>query len=153
MLSPVKRDDATRGLEISQNTLDRHGLSCDCVINGDRSFGHATQRAQRMNHLVIVPGQHAHRYHTNMPLVNGFNLRAARTPHGHAKLENTVLYRGVDVEDALEFAERTDVGADPKCRRSAGLGSFLKPAIRSEGRLAASILPPTQIERLWHSGS
>jgi hypothetical protein len=34
------------------------------------------------------------------------NLRAV---HGHVKVESTVRYLGVDVEDALSLAERTEV--------------------------------------------
>lgn len=30
-------------------------------------------------------------------------------PLGHAKIDSTVRYLGVDVEDALELAERTEV--------------------------------------------
>ena len=37
------------------------------------------------------------------------NLRAVQILLGHAKIESTVRYLGVDVEDALELAERTDV--------------------------------------------
>ena len=37
------------------------------------------------------------------------NLRAVQILLGHAKIESTVCYLGVDVEDALELAERTEV--------------------------------------------
>ena len=37
------------------------------------------------------------------------NLRAVQILLGHAKIDSTVRYLGVDVEDALELAERTDV--------------------------------------------
>ena len=37
------------------------------------------------------------------------NLRAVQILLGHAKIESTVRYLGVDVEDALELAERTEV--------------------------------------------
>ena len=37
------------------------------------------------------------------------NLRAVQTLLGHAKIDSTVRYLGVDVEDALELAERTEV--------------------------------------------
>ncbi|QCB42626.1 integrase [Sphingomonas sp. PAMC26645] len=36
-------------------------------------------------------------------------IRAVRILLGHAKIESTVLYLGVDVEDALELAKRTEV--------------------------------------------
>jgi site-specific recombinase XerC len=37
------------------------------------------------------------------------NLRAVRILLGHTKIENTVRYLGVDVEDALLLAERTEI--------------------------------------------
>ena len=37
------------------------------------------------------------------------NIRAIRILLGHCKIENTVRYLGVDVEDALLLAERTEI--------------------------------------------
>lgn len=37
------------------------------------------------------------------------NLRAVQILLGHSKLESTVRYLGIEVEDALEMAEQTDV--------------------------------------------
>jgi hypothetical protein len=37
------------------------------------------------------------------------NLRAVQILLGHTKIENTVRYLGVDVEDALELSEATEV--------------------------------------------
>lgn len=37
------------------------------------------------------------------------NLRAVQILPGHSKIENTVRYLGVDVEDALMLAERTEI--------------------------------------------
>ena len=37
------------------------------------------------------------------------NLRAVQILLGHTKIESTVQYLGVDIEDALELAEATEV--------------------------------------------
>ncbi|QXQ07795.1 tyrosine-type recombinase/integrase [Sphingosinicellaceae bacterium] len=37
------------------------------------------------------------------------NLRAVQILLGHAKIDSTVRYLGVDVEDALDLAERTEI--------------------------------------------
>jgi site-specific recombinase XerC len=37
------------------------------------------------------------------------NLRAVQLLLGHSKLESTVLYLGIEVDDALEMAEQTEV--------------------------------------------
>ena len=37
------------------------------------------------------------------------NLRAVQILLGHTKIESTVRYLGVDVEDALDLAEHTEV--------------------------------------------
>jgi site-specific recombinase XerC len=37
------------------------------------------------------------------------NIRAIRILLGHTKIENTARYLGVDIEDALILAERTEI--------------------------------------------
>ncbi len=37
------------------------------------------------------------------------NLRAVQLLLGHGKLESTVRYPGIEVDDALELAEQTDI--------------------------------------------
>ena len=37
------------------------------------------------------------------------NLRAVQLLLGHAKLESTVRYLGIEVDDALEISEQTEV--------------------------------------------
>ena len=37
------------------------------------------------------------------------NIRAVQLLLGHAKLESTVRYLGIEVDDALEIAEQTEV--------------------------------------------
>ena len=43
------------------------------------------------------------------------NLRAVQLLLGHAKIESTVRYLGIDVDDALEMAEETEA-----CRHRRG---------------------------------
>jgi hypothetical protein len=42
-------------------------------------------------------------------LQGDWQLRAIQILLGHTKIENTVRYLGVDVEDALLLAERTEI--------------------------------------------
>ena len=37
------------------------------------------------------------------------NLRAVRLLLGHTKLESTARYRGIEVDDALEISEQTEI--------------------------------------------
>lgn len=37
------------------------------------------------------------------------NLRAVQLLFGHPKLEGTIRYLGIEVDDALEMAEQTEV--------------------------------------------
>lgn len=37
------------------------------------------------------------------------NLRAVQILLGHTNIENTVRYLGVDIDDAITFAERTEI--------------------------------------------
>jgi integrase len=37
------------------------------------------------------------------------NIRAVQLLRGHSKLESTVRYLGIDIDDALEISEQIDV--------------------------------------------
>jgi site-specific recombinase XerC len=62
------------------------------------------------------------------------NLRAVQIPFGHTKIENTVRYLGVDVEDALELAEHTP----HRSRTSGHRASAVSGSISGTGRSAAT---------------
>jgi site-specific recombinase XerD len=52
------------------------------------------------------------------------NLRAVQLLLGHRKLESTVIYLGIEVEDALEIAERTDAQPTSRVGAAAKSGCF-----------------------------
>jgi len=53
------------------------------------------------------------------------NLRAVQLPLAHTKLESTVRYLGIEVDDALEISEQTEIwrSAHPRSRRSGANGA------------------------------
>ena len=66
-----------------------------------------------VNHVGLVPcahGTHSVR-RTKATLIykRTKNLRAVQLLLGHAKLESTVRYLGIEVDDALEIAEEADI--------------------------------------------
>ncbi|WP_439958854.1 hypothetical protein, partial [Pseudomonas neuropathica] len=77
------------------------------------------------------------------------NLEAVQFLLGHTKLESTVRYLGIEVDDALEMAEPTEVGpfiarvdASPLYRPVTASQSCLQDQgpFKSEGSLALSNL-------------
>jgi len=85
------------------------------------------------------------------------NLRAVQLLLGHSKLENTVRYLGIEVDDALEVSEQTELGFTPCGRTTTAWDRFLaRYAIRASGqvrtpkgrkcsrfeRLLSCVLPP-----------
>ncbi len=56
------------------------------------------------------------------------NLRAVQLLLGHTKLESTVRYLGIEVDDALELAEQTEVRS-PFKRRICWITGFGGPSI------------------------
>jgi integrase len=58
---------------------------------------------------ILQPGTHTMR-RTKASLIyrQTHNLRAVQLLFGHTKLESTVRYLGIEVDDALEMAEETE---------------------------------------------
>ena len=50
------------------------------------------------------------------------NLRAVQLLLGHSKLESTVRYLGIEVDDALEISEQTEIRSGGLLATSAGRG-------------------------------
>lgn len=75
------------------------------------------QYARLVDEWVTAIGLHPEEYGTHslrrtkasMIYKSTGNLRAVQILLGHSKIENTVRYLGVDVEDALLLAERTEI--------------------------------------------
>ena len=62
------------------------------------------------------------------------NLRAVQILLGHTKIENTVRYLGVDIEDALTLAEETEIRLP------------WRPEIRSGGAIGKNTTWPRLLE-------
>jgi len=53
------------------------------------------------------------------------NLRAVQILLGHSKLESTVRYLGIEVDDALEISEQTEIWSDSHLRLAHGLAEIM----------------------------
>jgi site-specific recombinase XerC len=103
------------------NWLNRRGGSLDDFIFPSRVnyMGHLSTRqyARLVDEWVSAVGLNVHEYgthsmrRTKASLIYKAigNLRAVQILLGHSNFENTVRYLGVDVDDALTLAERTDI--------------------------------------------
>ena len=101
--------------------LERRGGSVDDFVFPSRADPNdhlsTRQYARLVDEWVTAIGLHKEEYGTHslrrtkaslIYKATG-NLRAVQILLGHTKIENTVRYLGVDVEDALELAEHTEV--------------------------------------------
>lgn len=72
-------------------------------------------RAWSMNGVTAIGprpeeyGTHSLRHTKASMIYRATGIRAIQILLGHSKIENTVRYLGVDVEDALLLAERTEI--------------------------------------------
>jgi len=103
------------------NWLTRRGGSLQDYAFPSRSdyFGHLSTRqyARLVTEWVTAVGLNARDYGTHslrrtkasMIYKATGNLRAVQILLGHSKIENTIRYLGVDIDDALTLAERTEI--------------------------------------------
>lgn len=103
------------------NWLTRRGGSLQDYAFTSRNdyFGHLSTRqyARLVNEWVTAVGLNARDYGTHslrrtkasMIYKATGNLRAVQILLGHSKIENTIRYLGVDIDDALTLAERTEI--------------------------------------------
>jgi len=100
--------------------MRRGGKSCDFLFPSRTNHAaHITTRqyARLVNEWVSAAGLRPEEYGTHslrrtkasMIYKATGNLRAVQILLGHTKIENTVRYLGVDIEDALVLAESTEI--------------------------------------------
>lgn len=89
-----------RELTLLNLGIDSKLRGCDLVKLKVRDVCHSEQIAAR----AIVMQQK-----TQRPVRRTKNLRAVQLLLGHTKLESTVRYLGIEVNDALEMADQTEV--------------------------------------------
>ena len=118
---PVRFEIADQAREAVQRWLSEGNLNSSQYLFPSRTCkgSHITTRqyARRLRRWIadiglnpLDYGTHSMR-RTKATLIyrRTKNLRAVQVLLGHCKLESTVRYLGIEVEDALEMAERTDV--------------------------------------------
>lgn len=103
------------------NWLSRRGGSLEDFISPSRVnyMGHLSTRqyARLVDEWVGAVGLNVHEYGTHslrrtkasLIYKATANLRAIQILLGHSNIENTVRYLGVDVDDAISLAERTEI--------------------------------------------
>jgi integrase len=118
---PVRFEIADQAREAVQRWLREANLKSSQYLfpSRTRRSSHITTRqyARRLHRWILYIGLNPMDYgthslrRTKATLIyrRTKNLRAVQLLLGHAKLESTVRYLGIEVEDALEMAERTDV--------------------------------------------
>jgi integrase len=118
---PVQFEIMTEARQTLLNWLNRRGGSMEDFIFPSRVnyMGHLSTRqyARLVDEWVGAVGPNVHEYGTHslrrtkaslIYKATG-NLRAIQTLLGHSNIENTVRYLGVDVDDAIALAERTEI--------------------------------------------
>ncbi len=121
----------TRDLALFNLAIDSKLRACDLltirvkdVFQGDRVMKRATilqqktrQYARIVNRWVELVGLNKQTYGTHslrrtkpsLIYHRTKNLRAIQLLLGHTKLESTVRYLGIEIDDALEMAEKTEL--------------------------------------------
>ena len=105
----LQLEHRTRELALFDLGLDSKLRSCDMVKLRVRDICHGDRVDSWVKHVGLDPcayGTHSMR-RTKATLIykRTKNLRAVQHLLGHAKLESTVRYLGIEVDDALEMAE------------------------------------------------
>ena len=95
-------DDPVIGFQRITDQLEAHGITVHTLDLTRPDFEVPVAR-------VLAPAPHSMR-RTNAAQIykKTGNLRAVQLLLGHTKLESTVRYLGIEVDDALEIAEQTE---------------------------------------------
>ena len=118
---PVQFDITEQTQESINNWINHSGLMSDDYLfsSRNRSSTHISTRQYArlvdkwVRDIGLDPseyGTHSMR-RTKASLINRRtkNLRAVQILLGHTKMESTIRYLGIEVEDALEMAEQTEI--------------------------------------------
>jgi integrase len=116
---PVKFEVTSQTRTTIQDWVRATQLQSDDYLFPSRRSAHLSVRqyARIVNRWVESAGLNARLYGTHSlrrtkPSViyhRTKNLRAVQLLLGHTKLENTVRYLGIEIDDALEMAEKTEL--------------------------------------------
>lgn len=118
---PVQFELMTDARVTLQRWLDRRGGTVDDFVFPSRVdyLGHLSTRqyARLVDEWVTAIGLDPREYGTHslrrtkaaMIYKRTGNLRAVQLLLGHSKIENTIRYLGVDIDDALTLSERTEI--------------------------------------------
>lgn len=118
---PVQFELMTDARVTLQRWLDRRGgITEDFVFPSRVDYlGHLSTRqyARLVDEWVTAIGLNSREYGTHslrrtkasMIYKRTGNLRAVQLLLGHSKIENTIRYLGVDIDDALTLSERTEI--------------------------------------------
>ncbi len=118
---PVQFELMTEARKTLLTWLNRRGGSLDDFIFPSRvnHMGHLSTRqyARLVDEWVATVGLNVREYGTHslrrtkasLIYKSTGNLRAIQILLGHSNIENTVRYLGVDIDDAITLAERTEI--------------------------------------------
>jgi len=106
----LQNNHAVRDLALFNLAIDSKLRGCDLVSLHVRDVTHGNHWAEAAGLDPMVYGTHSMR-RTKATLIykRTKNLRAVQLLLGHSKLESTVRYLGIEVDDALEISEQTEI--------------------------------------------